>query len=211
MPSFAELADLVIAGQFDEVKNAAQAMLDEGVNPIDIINQGLIAGMNVVGARFKAADMFVPEVLMSAKAMSNAMDMVKSHMSESDIPIQGKILIGTVKGDLHDIGKNLVAMILETSGFNVINLGIDIDPDDFVDAVLEHKPDILGLSALLTTTMPYMKDTIDAVAEEGLRDKVKIMIGGAPVSQAFADQIGADGFASDAAAAVDLCRQLMSK
>ena len=211
MPSFAELADLVIAGQFDEVKNAAQAMLDEGVNPIDIINQGLIAGMNVVGARFKAADMFVPEVLMSAKAMSNAMDMVKSHMSESDIPSQGKVLIGTVKGDLHDIGKNLVAMILETSGFKVINLGIDIDPDDFVDAVLEHKPDILGLSALLTTTMPYMKDTIDAVAEEGLRDKVKIMIGGAPVSQAFADQIGADGFASDAAAAVDLCRQLMSK
>ena len=209
MASFGELAEYVIQGDFDQVKSTTQSMLDEGISPIDIINQGLIAGMNVVGARFKAADMFVPEVLMSAKAMGNAMDLVKSRMADSDVPNSGKVLIGTVKGDLHDIGKNLVAMILETAGFNVINLGIDIDPEDFVDAILEHEPDIVGLSALLTTTMPYMKDTIDLIVEEELRDKVKIVIGGAPVSQAFADQIGADGFAPDAAAAVDLCRELM--
>ena len=209
MASFGELAEYVISGQFDQVNSATQSLLDEGINPIDIINQGLIAGMNVVGARFKAADMFVPEVLMSAKAMSDAMELVKSRIADSDMPSSGKVLIGTVKGDLHDIGKNLVAMILDTAGFTVINLGIDIDPDDFVDAIIEHKPDIVGLSALLTTTMPYMKDTIDLIVEEDLRDKVKIVIGGAPVSQAFADQIGADGFAADAASAVDLCRELM--
>ncbi len=209
MASFGELAEYVIQEILTRSKAPPRVMLDEGINPIDIINQGLIAGMNVVGARFKAADMFVPEVLMSAKAMGNAMDLVKSRMADSDVPNSGKVLIGTVKGDLHDIGKNLVAMILETAGFNVINLGIDIDPDDFVDAILEHEPDIVGLSALLTTTMPYMKDTIDLIVEEELRDKVKIVIGGAPVSQAFADQIGADGFAPDAASAVDLCRELM--
>ncbi len=209
MASFGELAEYVISGQFDQVNSATQSLLDEGVSPIDIINQGLIAGMNVVGARFKAADMFVPEVLMSAKAMSVAMELVKSRIAAADMPSSGKVLIGTVKGDLHDIGKNLVAMILDTAGFTVINLGIDIDPDDFVDAIIEHKPDIVGLSALLTTTMPYMKDTIDLIVEEDLRDKVKIVIGGAPVSQAFADQIGADGFASDAASAVDLCRELL--
>ncbi len=209
MASFGELAEYVIEGQFDQVNSATQSLLDEGVNPIDIINQGLIAGMNVVGARFKACDMFVPEVLMSAKAMGAAMQLDKSRIADSDLPNSGKIVIGTVKGDLHDIGKNLVAMILETAGFTVINLGIDISPDDFVDAILEHKPDIVGLSALLTTTMPYMQETIELITEEGLQDKVKIIIGGAPVNQAFADKIGADGFAPDAAAAVDLCRKLM--
>ncbi len=209
MASFGELAEYVIEGQFDQVNSATQSLLDEGVNPIDIINQGLIAGMNVVGARFKACDMFVPEVLMSAKAMGAAMQLDKSRIADSDHPNSGKNVIGTVKGDLHDIGKNLVAMILETAGFTVINLGIDISPDDFVDAILEHKPDIVGLSALLTTTMPYMQETIELITEEGLQDKVKIIIGGAPVNQAFADKIGADGFAPDAAAAVDLCRKLM--
>jgi 5-methyltetrahydrofolate--homocysteine methyltransferase len=210
MASFGELAECIIAGQSDRVTSATRSLLAEGKNPVDIINQGLIAGMNVVGARFKACDMFVPEVLMSAKAMGAAMEIVKPLIADSDMPSSGKILIGTVKGDLHDIGKNLVAMMLESAGFTVINLGIDIGPERFVDAIREYEPDIVGLSALLTTTMPFMKETIELLTEEGLRDKVKIMVGGAPISQAFADQVGADGFASDAASAADLCRELLS-
>lgn len=209
MASFEELAQYIITGQFDQVKSATKSLIDEGKNPVDVINQGLIAGMNVVGARFKACDMFVPEVLMSAKAMSAAMEIVKPLIADADMPSSGKILIGTVKGDLHDIGKNLVAMMLESVGFTVVNLGIDISPEQFLDAIEEHEPDIVGLSALLTTTMPFMKETIDLIVEEGLRDKVKIMVGGAPISQDFANQIGADGFAPDAAAATDLCRELL--
>ncbi len=210
MASFQELAQYVITGQFDQVKSATKSLIEDGKSPVDIINQGLIAGMNVVGARFKACDMFVPEVLMSAKTMSAAMEIVKPLIADADMPSSGKILIGTVKGDLHDIGKNLVAMMLESAGFTVVNLGIDIDPEQFLDAIDEHEPDIVGLSALLTTTMPFMKETIDLIVEEGLRDKVKIVVGGAPISQEFADLIGADGFAPDAAAATDLCRELLS-
>jgi 5-methyltetrahydrofolate--homocysteine methyltransferase len=209
MASFAELAEYIIAGQFDQVRNTTRSLIDEGKNPVDIINLGLIAGMNVVGARFKACDMFVPEVLMCAKAMGAAMELVKPLIAESDMPSSGKIVIGTVKGDLHDIGKNLVAMMLESAGFKVINLGIDISPEKFVDAIREYEPDILGLSALLTTTMPFMKETIELVVEEGLRDKVKIMVGGAPISQDYANQVGADGYAPDAATATDLCRELL--
>jgi 5-methyltetrahydrofolate--homocysteine methyltransferase len=209
MASFAELAEYIISGQIDQVKNATRNLVDEGKSPVDIINQGLIAGMNVVGARFKACDMFVPEVLMCAKAMSSAMEIVKPLIAECDMPSSGTILIGTVKGDLHDIGKNLVAMMLESAGFKVINLGIDISPERFVDAIREYEPDILGLSALLTTTMPFMKETIELVEEEGLRDKVKIMVGGAPISQDYANQVGADGYAPDAASATDRCRELL--
>jgi 5-methyltetrahydrofolate--homocysteine methyltransferase len=209
LASLESLAQSIIEGDIDQVVSATKSLVGEGKNPVEIINDGLIAGMNVVGVRFKAGDMFVPEVLMSAKAMGSAMDIVKPLIADSDMPSSGKILIGTVKGDLHDIGKNLVAMMLESGGFDVVNLGIDISPDDFLDAIDEHQPDIVGLSALLSTTMPAMKETIDAIAEEGLRDKVKIIVGGAPITQAFADEIGADGFAPDAAAATDLCRTLL--
>jgi 5-methyltetrahydrofolate--homocysteine methyltransferase len=209
MATYDDLAQSVIEGNADRVKDLSKSLLDAGNNPLEIINQGLIAGMNVVGARFKAMEMFVPEVLMCAKAMSAGVDVVKPHIADQDVQTAGKIIIGTVKNDLHDIGKNLVAMMVESSGFEVINLGIDIEPSKFVEAIKEHKPDVVGLSALLTNTLPYMKDTIDAIEEAGLRDKVKVIIGGAPVTQEYADQIGADGYAPEAASAADLCKELV--
>jgi 5-methyltetrahydrofolate--homocysteine methyltransferase len=166
--------------------------------------------MNIVGPRFKNGEMFVPEVLMSAKAMSAGLEIVKSVLTEADVPSIGTIVIGTVEGDLHDIGKNLVAMMIESAGFKVVNLGVDKSPREFVLAVKEHNPDILAMSALLTTTMMNMKETIDALKEEGLRDKVKVIVGGAPVSQSFADEIGADGYAPDAASAAELCKNLVN-
>jgi 5-methyltetrahydrofolate--homocysteine methyltransferase len=154
--------------------------------------------------------MYVPEVMMSAKAMSKGIEMVKPLIAEKDMPTAGKVLVGTVKGDLHDIGKNLVLMMMESAGFEMIDLGVDIHPEAFVKAVKEHKPQVIGMSALLTTTMLSMKDTIEALKEEGLRDSVKIIIGGAPISQGFADEIGADGYAPDAASATDLCKRLIA-
>lgn len=210
MSDFNSLADLVINGNFMGAKDLTKAMIDKGVDPLEIINQGLMAGMNVVGVRFKAGDMFVPEVMMSAKAMSMGIEILKPYMADRDMPSAGKVLIGTVKGDLHDIGKKLVVMMLESAGFDIIDLGVDIDPAAFVNAVKEHKPQVVGLSALLTTTMVAMRDTIEILKEEGLRDTVKIIIGGAPISQSFADEIGADGYAPDAAAATDLCRGLIA-
>lgn len=211
MATLADLAESIIAGDVDKAKNITQSLVNEGKAPLEIINDGLIAGMNVVGARFKEGEMFVPEVLMSAKAMSAGMEIVKPLIAESDVPSIGKIVIGTVQGDLHDIGKNLVAMMMESAGFTVINLGTDIAPEKFVEAAKEHNADIVGLSALLTTTMPAMKETIEAFEEAGMRDKCKIIVGGAPVSQEFADQIGADGFAQDAASATALCKELLGK
>ena len=208
MSDFSKLSEMVISGDFNSVKSLTQKMIDEKVDPLAIINEGLMAGMNVVGVRFKAGDMFVPEVMMSAKAMSTGIELVKPLIADSNMPSAGKVVIGTVKGDLHDIGKKLVTMMLESAGFEIIDLGVDIPPAGFVKAVKEHKPQIVGMSALLTTTMLSMKDTIDALTEEGLRDSVKIIIGGAPVTQSFAEQIGADGYAPDAAAATDLCKQL---
>ena len=210
MATFEDLAQSVIEGNVDKVKSLAQSLLDAGSNPLEIINKGLIAGMNVVGARFKAMEMFVPEVLMCAKAMSAGMEVVKPHIAEQEVQTSCKIIIGTVKNDLHDIGKNLVAMMLESSGFEVINLGIDLSPSQFVEAIKEHKPDIVGLSALLTNTLPFMKDTIDAIEEAGLRDQVKVIIGGAPVTQEYADKIGADGYAPEAASAAELCKKLVA-
>jgi 5-methyltetrahydrofolate--homocysteine methyltransferase len=199
----------VVNGNETKVKEITSELLDAGKNPLDIINEGLIAGMNIVGPRFKSGEMFVPEVLMSARAMGVGIEIVKSVLADTDIPSIGKIAIGTVKGDLHDIGKNLVAMMLESTGFTVVNLGIDLPAETFVQAVKEQAVQIIAMSALLTTTMQRMKDTIDLLIEEGLRDQVKVIIGGAPISQKFADEIGADGFASDAASAVDLCKMLL--
>lgn len=209
MSKFNDLADAVINGNFTKVKEITVEMIDSKVDPLRIINEGLIAGMNVVGVRFKAEDMYVPEVMMSAKSMASGMELLKPLISETDMPSAGTIVIGTVKGDLHDIGKSLVCMILESGGFKVINLGTDISPEMFGQAVREHKPQILGLSALLTTTMLNMKSTIELLIEEGLKDGLKVIIGGAPVSQSFADEIGADGYGADAMAAKELCLQLV--
>jgi 5-methyltetrahydrofolate--homocysteine methyltransferase len=208
MPNFEELSNAVIAGNEAKVKELTKSLVDEGVGPLDVINQGLVAGMTVVGTRFKAGEMFVPEVLMAARAMHGGMDIVKPLIADVDVPTKGKVVIGTVKGDLHDIGKNLVAMMMESAGYTVVNLGVDVAPEKFVEAVKEHNPNFVAMSALLTTTMLAMKDTIEVLKEEGLRDKVKVLIGGAPVSQEFADEIGADGYAPDAASATELCNNL---
>lgn len=205
-----ELTKSVIEGDEDRVQELTKQAIDNGNDPKLIISQGLIAGMNVVGVRFKAGDMFVPEVLMCARAMKAGMEIIKPLITENDMPSAGKVLVGTVKGDLHDIGKNLVAMMLESAGYTVINLGTDISSTDFIQAIKEHKPGVLGLSALLTTTMLAMKDIIDQLKEEGMRDKIKVMIGGAPISQEFSDEIGADGFAPDAGSATELCKRLLA-
>jgi 5-methyltetrahydrofolate--homocysteine methyltransferase len=210
MADLQALADAVIAGNRDEVSQLTQAAVDEGVPAADIVNNGLIAGMQVVGAKFKANEFYVPEVLIAARSMHAGMDIVKPLLAEGGIEAKGKILIGTVKGDLHDIGKNLVAMMLEGGGYDVVDLDVDVEPEQFVSAVQENSPNVLALSALLTTTMPAMKETIDALAAAGVRDGVKIMIGGAPVTQEFSDEIGADGYAPDAASAVDLADSFMS-
>lgn len=205
-----QLAEAVLKGDFVGIKDLTQKAVDAGTAPIEIINGGLIEGMNIVAPKFKAGEMFVPEVMMSAKAMHTGLEVVKPLLTDSDSVSKGTIVVGTVEGDLHDIGKNLIVMILESAGFNVIDLGVDVSAEKFVNAVKEHNPQILGISALLTTTMPTMKSTIEALEEAGLRNNVKVLVGGAPVSQEFADQIGADGFGSDAMAAKELCEKLVS-
>ena len=208
MANFEALVQSVMDGNESQVKEQTRALIDAGVSPLEIINQGLIAGMNIVGARFKTGEMFVPEVLMCARSMASGIEMVKPLIAAEDMPNKGTIVLGTVKGDLHDIGKNLVGMMLESGGFKVINLGIDIAPEKFVEAIKEHNPQIVAMSALLTTTMPHMKDTIELIKEEGLN--VKCIIGGAPITQDFADKIRADGYSPDAASAVELCTKLMA-
>ena len=192
-----------------KVLELVQNAVDEGVAAKEILNQGLISGMDIVGEKMENEDMFIPEVLMAAKAMSAAVGILKPLLTDDDITTMGKVVIGTVKGDLHDIGKNLVAMMLESAGFEVYNLGVDISPDKFVSGVNEKNANMVCLSALLTTTMPMMKQTIDALAENGLKDRVKIMVGGAPVTQNFADEIGADGYAPDAGSATKLAKTLL--
>ena len=204
MPDYEKLSEKVIEGAQEDVKELTQAAIDEDADPQEIITQGLIGGMNVVGERFKAGDMFVPEVLMSAKAMKAGMELVNPLLTEGDRSESATVVLGTVEGDLHDIGKNLVAMMLESGGMEVINLGVDLEADEFVQAVKENDADVLGMSALLTTTMTEMQDVIEVLEEEGIREDVKVMVGGAPVTQEFADDIGADGWAPDAATAKDL-------
>lgn len=210
MANFEDLSKSVISGNIAKVKKLTQALIDEGAAPLDIINQGLIGGMGIVGARFKNGEMFVPEVLVAAKSMSAGIELVKPLIADQDMPSVGKVLLGTVKGDLHDIGKNLVGMMLESRGYTVVNAGIDVSPDKFVQLIKEHKPNVLAMSALLTTTMLHMKDTIELMKEEGVKDQVAVIVGGAPISQDFADEVGADGFAPDAASAVDLCNRLLA-
>ncbi len=209
MADLQALADAVISGKRDDAASLTQAAVDEGVAVASIINDGLIAGMSVVGDRFKKNEFYVPEVLIAARAMHAGMNIIKPLLAESGIQPRGVVAIGTVKGDLHDIGKNLVAMMLEGGGFEVIDLEVDVAPEKFVEAVTGSGAQIVALSALLTTTMPSMKDTIDALKEAGVRGKVKVMIGGAPVTQNYADEIGADGYAPDAASAVDTANAML--
>ncbi len=205
-----KIASNLYDGEDKNVAGLVQDALDKGMSPKDILSGGLIAGMDEVGRDFKAGDLFVPEVLIAARAMQAGMSILRPLLGEGDQFGVGRYLIGTVKGDLHDIGKNLVKMMLEGAGFETIDLGTDAGPADFVAAVREHRPGLVGMSALLTTTMVNMKATIEALEEAGLRDSVKIMIGGAPVTAAFAEQIGADAYAPDAASAVDIARELVA-
>jgi len=208
MADLKALAEALIKGDRDTTAELAQAAVDEGVAPKQVLDEGLIAGMNVVGEKFKNNEFYVPEVLIAARAMHAAMDIIKPLLAESDIQPAGVVAIGTVKGDLHDIGKNLVAMMLEGAGFEVHDLGVDVPPEKFIEEI-QGGTRIVAMSALLTTTMPSMADTINAAKEAGVRDQAKVMIGGAPVTQNYADEIGADGYAPDAASAVDTARELM--
>jgi 5-methyltetrahydrofolate--homocysteine methyltransferase len=196
-------------GNADAVKAAAEKALAEGLSAQEILNDGLIGGMDEVGRDFKAGDLFSPEVLIAARAMHAGLEVLRPILAESGVPTVGKLVIGTVSGDLHDIGKNLVAMMMEGAGFEIIDLGTDVKPEDFVAAVRNEGAALLGMSALLTTTMPSMQITIEALVEAGLRDKVKVMVGGAPVTASFAEKIGADAYAPDAASAVDTARSLV--
>jgi corrinoid protein of di/trimethylamine methyltransferase len=205
-----QMANSLIAGKQDEVKKLAQDALDQGIDAKEILDNGLLGGMDVVGQRFKAGDMFIPEVLLCARCMHGAMDILKPLLSDADAAGAGTYLIGTVEGDLHDIGKNLVSMMLQGAGFKVVDLGTNITSQQFVEAVKEHNPQVLGMSALLTTTMPKMEETIQALSEAGIRDSVKIMAGGAPVTQDFVDKIGADAYGANAASAVERAKELVS-
>jgi len=205
-----KIASQLYAGEADEVAELVQQALDKGIAPNEVLQGGLIAGMDQVGRDFKAGDLFVPEVLIAARAMHAGMNVLRPLLAKGGVPSAGKYVIGTVKGDLHDIGKNLVKMMVEGAGFEVVDLGTDVSPEKFVAAVREHQPRLVGLSALLTTTMVSMKTIIEALQEAGLRGSVKVMVGGAPVTDAFAKQIGADADAPDAATAVDVARQLAS-
>ena len=196
------------AGKADDVKAGVQAALDGGASPEDVLKQGMLAAMEVVGSKFKAGELYVPHVLVAARAMHAGMEILKPKLVDAGVEPAGKVLVGTVAGDLHDIGKNLVIMMLQGGGFEVVDLGIDVKKEKFAEAVKEHGAQVVGLSSLLTTTMPMMKETIEHLEAEGVRDKVKVIVGGAPVTQAFADEIGADGYSPDAAGAVDLAKSL---
>ncbi|MGI6536783.1 MAG: cobalamin B12-binding domain-containing protein [Caldicoprobacterales bacterium] len=205
-----EITEYVKTGNAKKVEELVKKAIDDGKDPGDILNNSLITGMSEIGILFKNNEVFIPEVLIAARAMKAGMAILKPLLIEKDVKPVGKVVLGTVKGDLHDIGKNLVGMMLEGAGFEVIDLGIDVSPEKFVEAARDNQADCVAMSALLTTTMPHMKDTIEAFEAAGLRENVKIMIGGAPITQSYADEIGADGYASDAASAAELAKNLIS-
>ena len=204
-----QIKQATIAGNMPQVIELTDLALNAGVDPEEVIQQGFIPAMEVVGDKFAAGKIYVPEMLLAARAMKAALDKVKPLLVGKEIKTLGKAVIGTVQGDMHDIGKNLVAMMLEGSGFEVIDLGVDALPDEFIDAVRDHQPDLIGLSALLTTTMNSMEETIQKLVAAGLRAGVKVLVGGAPVSRQFADEIGADGYAANAGEAVKLAKKLL--
>jgi methylmalonyl-CoA mutase cobalamin-binding domain/chain len=206
-----QMHDDLYNGLKEEVAEGTQIFLDRGWDANKILNEALVAGMTIVGIDFRDGILFVPEVLMSANSMKAGMALLKPLLSQSDIPTAGKMVIGTVKGDIHDIGKNLVCMMMEGAGFEVVDLGINTPVEDFLAALEEHKPEILGMSALLTTTMPYMKVVIDTMKEQGIRDDYIILVGGAPLTQEFGEAIGANAYCRDAAVAADTAKQLVAE
>lgn len=208
MADLQALADAVIKGNQSESVRLTQEALDEKVSPKEVLENGLIAGMGVLGVRFKASEVYIPEVLIAARAMKSAMEILEPKLAEAGIQALGKALVGTVQGDLHDIGKNLVIMMLKGAGFEVEDMGVDQSPEVIVEMIKNANPQVVGLSALLTTTMPAMESTIDAIRQADL--DCKIMVGGAPVTQAYADKIGADGYAADAASAVDIAKKFLN-
>lgn len=209
MDEFNELQEAVIIGDQNRTLELTRQFLDAGKPAQEILQEGLIPGMAVVGQRFKDGEYFIPEMLMAARALSSGLEILKPLLEESDFEPVARVVIGTVKGDIHDIGKNLVSIMLRGGGFEVVDAGVDVPPARFIELVKESGAQLVGLSALLTTTMPSMKDTIDAFVAAGVRDSVKIMIGGAPVTAEYAQQIGADGYAKNSSAAVDVARDLV--
>ena len=207
MNNYKELIDNIVVGNESVVASQVQVLMAKDVDPLVIIKEGLIAGMNIVGDKFRDGEMFVPEVLMSARAMNAGMDIVKPSVNSEDLPNLGTVIIGTVKGDLHDIGKNLVVMMMESAGFKVINLGVDVTEDKFISAAKENNAKIVAMSAMLTTTMAYMDDVIKACKDAGL--EVKYMVGGAPVTEMYADKIGA-AYSSDASSAVQKAKEIIN-
>lgn len=205
-----EIYDAILNGDNSVTPGLVQDALDEGIEPSRILNEGMVPAMGKVGSLFEEGEYFVPEMLISARAMQAGLGVLRPHLVDADVKPAGKVVMGTVKGDLHDIGKNLVCMMLEGGGFEIIDLGADVAPEKFIAAIQEHQPDLIGMSALLTTTMPNMKTTIQALEDAGIRNRVKILVGGAPLTQDYADQIGADGYAPDASRAVSLAKSLVT-
>jgi len=206
---YTEMRDALQRGQASKVREAAERALADGCAAAEILNEGLVSAMAIVGERFKRNEVYVPEVMVAARAMTAGLEVIKPILVQTGAPPAGRIVIGTVRGDLHDIGKNLVRMMYEGAGFHVVDLGVDVTPAAFVDAVRREEPDLLGLSALLTTTMPAMKSTIDALEQAGVRGQVRVMVGGAPVTARYAEEIRADGYAPDATTAVEIGRALI--
>jgi len=209
MVELKEVAENLIQGKAPKVKELVQKAIDEGQDVSKVLNEGLLAGMSVVGDKFKRNEFYVPEVLIAARAMKSGMEILRPLLAGKGVKGAGTVVLGTARGDLHDIGKNLVGMMIEGAGFEVVDIGVDVPPEKFVEVAKEKKANIVGVSALLTTTMPGMKDVVQAVENSDLKGKVKVMIGGAPVTQSYADEIGADGYAPDAASAVDKVKQLL--
>jgi 5-methyltetrahydrofolate--homocysteine methyltransferase len=205
------LSGQLIRGQADQVAQLTERGLEEGLEPLEILNGGLIPGMDEVGERFKDGEMYVPDVLIAARAMRAGMDVLRPLLTQSEVPSPGTVILGTIRGDLHDIGKNLVGIMLEGAGFEVIDLGVDVSPEQFVQAARERHPRIIGMSALLTVTMVGMKRVLDDLQTAGLRNRIAAMVGGAPVTQAFAQEIGADGYAHDAVSAVTVAKDLLDQ
>ena len=206
-----QMGDDLYDGLKEEIEVATRILLDRGWTPYDVLTKSLVAGMTIVGEDFRDGILYVPEVLMAANAMKAGMAILKPLLAETGAPRIGSMVIGTVKGDIHDIGKNLVSMMMEGAGFEVVDIGINNPVENYLDAIEEHKPDILGMSALLTTTMPYMKVVIDAMVEKGIRDDYIVLVGGAPLNEAFADSIGADAYCRDAAVAVETAKEKVAK
>ena len=204
------IREMVVGGKFKDIEEAVQQAVDSGTDLNLLINDALISAMDIVGKRFADGDIYVPEMLVSAKTMKQGLDIIKPLLTAGEAEHRGTIVMGTVKGDLHDIGKNLVIMMMEGAGFRIVDMGVDVKIEDLIDTVKKEEADILGLSALLTTTMPEMQKVIAALDEAGLRNQLKVIVGGAPIDQRFADEIGADGFGADAVEAVQLAREIVA-